>query len=302
MELFLENLKITDSQEIIYESPLKSPLRYPGGKTRVAKLFSNYIPVHKKYREIFAGGAALFFHKPKSEVNWINDNHSGLYAFYTALRDNFESFVKLCLQQKGDLKNIFSYWVNRRDLMNAHGNESILERAIQFYFINRTVWGGRVVYDYNRKSRLYFSNPEGWNNIDKKIEHLTKISKKLKNVKITCKSFDECLNNLTKDTFIYCDPPYIRDTNCHPTDKLYDKTFSEKHHNLLAKLLQNIPAKVMISYDNCPRAHELYNTGKWRFIELEWKYCGRYAMTKENKINGIKEKKVSGKELLILNY
>ena len=79
----------------LHEAPLKSPLRYPGGKARVAKLFAPYFPEHTDYREIFAGGAAVFFLKPPAKKNWLNDLHPGLYALYLTLRDNFDSFAAL---------------------------------------------------------------------------------------------------------------------------------------------------------------------------------------------------------------
>lgn len=281
---------------------LRSPLRYPGGKSRVASLLLKYAPPHREYREPFAGGAALFFRKPKVERNWLNDLHPGLYAFYVTLRDNFEAFARLCREQRGDRRALFEYWASRRDLMELRGDEGLLERAVQFYYINRTVWYGRVVYDPNRKSRLYFSNPQGWDNLEKKLHHLSLISRKLQGVRITCLSFEECLGDADPDTLIYCDPPYIRDTHCHPTDKLYDRSFGPESHRLLAELVSKTPAKVMLSYDDCPQTRSLYAGDGWHLIPLRWKYCGRYALTKEAKANGLKERKVTGRELLVLNY
>ncbi len=293
----------TDSVlSLVKDGSLRSPLRYPGGKSRVAKLLLSYAPRHDEYREPFVGGGALFFRKPKVDRNWLNDLHPGLYAFYVTLRDDFEAFAELCRQQKGDRRKLFNRWVSRRDLMEAEGDDDLLERALQFYYINRTVWYGRVIYDPERKSRLYFSNPEGWNHLDKKLRLLERISQKLQGVTITCLSFEKCLAGADKDTFIYCDPPYIRDTNCHPTDKLYDNGFGAESHRILADLLRKTPAKVMLSYDDCPEARRLYPGNKWHFEPLQWKYCGRYAVTKEAKANGIKERKVTGKELLVLNF
>ena len=290
--------------------PLPSPLRYPGGKARVAKRLLAYAPVHREYREPFAGGAALFFRKPKAKRNWLNDLHPGLYAFYVTLQDNFPAFAQLCREQQGSRRKLFDYWVSRRDLMELRGEEGLLERAVQFYFINRTVWGGRVVYDPSRKSRLYFSNPQGWDNLEKKLQLLGQVSQKLEGVRITGLDFEECLSGADEETLIYCDPPYIRDTNSQPTDKLYDKSFGPESHRRLAELLRHTPAKVMLSYDDCPEARRLFQDGhrfdrltaSWRFLELQWKYCGRHAMTKEAKATGSKEKKVLGRELLILNY
>ena len=283
------------------DPPLRSPLRYPGGKTRVAKLFAPYFPAHTDYREIFAGGAAIFFFKPKAEKNWINDLHPGLYALWAAARDHFGEFAAMCREQTGERRALFNYWAfERTDLMTARGTDHLLERAVQYYYLNRTVWGGRVVFDPKRKSRLYFSNPEGWGNLEKKLAHLRQISAKLRRVKITCRDYEKCLRGATDDTFIYADPPYYRESTGHATDKLYDKSFAEDCHRRLAEALRDCPAKVMVSYDDCPEVRALYRG--WRIEEMEWKYCGRYAVTKEAKAAGRKEKKVAGRELLILNY
>lgn len=281
---------------------LRSPLRYPGGKARAVKLLLPYVPPHSEYREVFAGGASLFFRKPRVKNNWLNDIHPGLYAFYIALRDYYDDFAEICREQKGNLRKLFDYWASRTDLMELDGDDSVVERAVQFYFINRTVWSGRVIYDPKRKSRLYFSNPGGWLNLEKKLRHLRLISRKLQGVKITCLPFEECLNGARKETFIYCDPPYIRDTTCALTDRLYDREFPHSAHDRLARLLERTRAKVMLSYDDCRETRSLYSSENWRFVPLEWKYCGRYAMTRENKLKGMKERKVTGKELLIMNY
>ncbi|MFO7900613.1 MAG: DNA adenine methylase [Planctomycetota bacterium] len=291
-------------QETLFDvhGPVRSPLRYPGGKTRVAKRFAPYFPEHTHYREIFAGGGAIFFYKPKAETNWINDLHPGLYAFWVAVRDRLEEFAELCRAQgTPGSKKRFHYWAfERRDLMTCRGRNHLLERAVQFYYLNRTVWGGRVVFDPDRKSRLYFSNPQGWARLEKKLAHLRRVSAKLQGGRITCRDYAECLAGADASTFIYADPPYYRESTGHATDKLYDKSFDIECHARMARELRDCPAKVMISYDDCPEVRELYEG--WRFEEMEWTYCGTYAVSKEDKANGRKEEKVTGQELLILNY
>jgi len=261
-----------------------------------------HVPPHQDYREVFAGGAALFFAKPLVSQNWINDLHPGLHAFYIGVRDCYDEFAGECLKQTGDLADRFRYWAGRRDLMEATGDAFLLERAVQFFFLNRTIWGGRVVFDPRRKSRLYFSNPEGWYNIRKRLDDLKQVSAKLRKTKVTCLDFADCLAGAGPEAFVYCDPPYIRDSGCHLTDKLYEKTFTYACHERLSRLLGTSKARIMISYDDCTAARELYPARKWRHVELQWKYCGRYAVTKEAKASGEKEKKVDGRELLILNY
>ena len=283
------------------DRPLRSPLRYPGGKTRVAKLFAPYFPEHAEYREIFAGGAAIFFFKPRARKSWLNDLHPGLYALWRTLRDDFDAFAETCREQNGDRRKLFNYWAfDRTDLMTARRGDHLLERAVQYYYLNRTVWGGRVVFDPKRKSRLYFSNPEGWSRLDKKLAHLRQVSAKLQGVKITRWGYDKCLAGATADSFIYADPPYYRESLGHPTDQLYDRSFTVADHEKVAEQLNGTPAKVMVSYENCSAVRRLYRD--WRRVPRQWKYCGRYAVTKAAKARGERERKVIGRELLIMNY
>jgi DNA adenine methylase len=269
----------------------------------VAKRLCRYIPPHTEYREPFVGGGAIFFYKPKVAKSWINDLHPGLYALWCTLRDHFDEFAQLCqAQDPSDLRGAFNYWIDRFDLMKALGDNHLVERAVQYYFINRTVWTGRVVFDPARRSRLYFSNPEGWGRLDKKLRHLRACAEKLCGVRITCKPFEKCLDGAPPDAFIYADPPYYRDSLDTPTSKLYEGHFAVEQHALLHELLSSSPAKVMVSYDDRPEVRRLYRGKPWRIIPLEWKYCGRYAVSRDDKAAGRKERKVTGRELLILNY
>lgn len=280
---------------------VKSPLRYPGGKNRVAKYFLPFIPPHDEYREPFCGGGAMFFQKKLVPKNWLNDLHPGLYAFFKTLRDNYAGFAELCRAQDGHPRQLFDYWsVDRRDLMAKLGDENLCERAVQYYFLNRTVWGGRVVFDPRRKSRLYFSNAAGWNLLEKKLTKLKRVTDKLQNVTITCQGYENCLGDTTPETFIYADPPYYRESTGYVTDRLYDISFDIECHRKLAEMLRASNAKVMVSYDDCPEVRELYPG--WRIETLRWAYCGRYAVSHRDKRTGRKERKAIGRELVIMNY
>jgi len=279
---------------------LKSPLRYPGGKSRVAGRLVGYAPEHTEYREVFAGGGAIFLRKPKVPVNWLNDLHPGLYAFFVAVRDHYPAFAAHCREQTADRRELFDAWAARKDLMVATGDTAIVERAVQYYYINRTVWGGRVVYDPTRSSRLYFSNAPGWNNLEKKLALLEQVSQKLQGVKITAQSFEYCFEGAAADTFFYLDPPYLRDSAASRTDRLYDKEFALEQHKLLAQLVRKTDAKVMISYEDSEETRSLYKG--WRIEALQWTYSGTHAVSREKKKQQEKEKKVKGRELLIMNY
>lgn len=163
-------------------------------------------------------------------------------------------------------------------------DESI-DLAIRYFFINRTVWEGRVT--FHLPSRLYFSNPAGWNII--KTNKLEKASKLMKNVEISRLDCRYLLSYPGKDVFIYLDPPYVKNSNLPKTSQLYTYNFTIKDHELLCEAVKKCQHNIMVSYDNCDLIRDLYKD--FYINELEWKYCG----------SSLKEKE-TGKELIITNY
>ena len=49
------------------------PFRYPGGKYYAMNILEPFWDSveHTEYREPFAGGATVFFTKPKAKINWL---------------------------------------------------------------------------------------------------------------------------------------------------------------------------------------------------------------------------------------
>jgi len=63
---------------------MRGPLNYIGGKSQLAKLIVARLPTHTAYVEPFAGGAKVFFYKPRSKVEIINDLDGELVNFYAS--------------------------------------------------------------------------------------------------------------------------------------------------------------------------------------------------------------------------
>jgi len=60
---------------------MKTPITYYGGKQTLLKYLLPLIPQHKLYCEPFFGGGAVFFAKPKSDVEVINDINGEVINF-----------------------------------------------------------------------------------------------------------------------------------------------------------------------------------------------------------------------------
>src|SRR5258708_26566836 len=79
-----------------------SPLRYPGGKWRVASFFVRLIEANfnraPTYVEAYAGGASLalslLFSRVVAEIH-LNDLDQGIFAFWRSILKDTDAFIKL---------------------------------------------------------------------------------------------------------------------------------------------------------------------------------------------------------------
>jgi site-specific DNA-adenine methylase len=195
----------------------KSLFRYPGGKSKKSildKLWAKAPKEFSEYREPFVGGGGLFFDIPstKCKKRWINDIDSNLIAVYDAFRNRPEAFISLCkaIEPQKAGETLTSSKPGGKEIYNARLKEVFdkfvadkdMDRALRYFFLNRTNWGGRV--DYDRPSRLYYSNPQGWNIV--KGDTLEKAAKHIKGARITNHCASILLKEPGKDVFIYCFP------------------------------------------------------------------------------------------------
>jgi DNA adenine methylase len=67
------------------ERPL---LRYHGGKFRLAPWILTHLPPHRSYVEPFAGAGSIFFQKPRSPCEVLNELDGNIVNVYRVLRDS----------------------------------------------------------------------------------------------------------------------------------------------------------------------------------------------------------------------
>lgn len=256
-----------------------SPFRYPGGKYYGLKFilpFLTSVP-HDEYREPFAGGGCVFFGKPKSNINWLNDLDSDVMNVYRVIANP-------ALRKR--MKTKVSREVANRDRHNDVKNmnpTSVLEKAFKTYYLNRTSYSGII----NKAAWGYAegksSPPENWGRF---IEYA---GKKLEGVKLTSEDFPKVITAEPRGKIVlmYLDPPYF-----HADQKrAYTKSFIEEDHYRLAPLLKKTNYLFCLSYDDCREIRELY---KWAEIhERSWFY-------NSDKCIGTARKQ--GNELIITNY
>lgn len=266
---------------------IKSPLRYPGGKTRSAELITSYFPEYDEYREPFVGGCSIFLmmkDRYPDKKYWINDLYDELYAFlHTCRYDSRQliSAIKIIKEDNKDGRKLFDQY--KKEIGTYTDN---LDKAIAFFIINRISFSGTTF------SGGYSETAFKERFTDTSIKRLEEFCKILKpRLRVTNYDYSKVLNKKGDNIFIYCDPPY------HVAEKsgLYGNN-GDLHrgfdHERFANEIKNCKHKWCISYDNTDYIRNLYDG--YRIVDFE----NTYGMKNVNPDN-INQK---GKEILIMNY
>ena len=85
----------------------KTPLRYPGGKSRAISFLDQHLPrTFEKYVEPFLGGGSMALHitqtRPRTYV-WVNDLYYPVYAFWKTLQQEGDRLASDLRELKTEL-------------------------------------------------------------------------------------------------------------------------------------------------------------------------------------------------------
>ena len=266
---------------------IKSPLRYPGGKSKAINQIVEYLPESfLEFREPFVGGGSVFIYLrqkfPDLKI-WINDLNRELFLFWKFAQSDIAQLVK-------EIRHIKVKYTDGKllflELTSVDVNTlSDLERAIRFFVLNRITFSGTV------ESGGFSQEAFHKRFTDSSIERLEKLENILsKNVKITNLDYSHLLKSEGKDVFFFLDPPYFIATK----SKLYGKDghlHTSFEHQRFAEILQQCHHRWLITYDNSTQILENF---QWANIS-EWEL--QYGMNNYKQSGAAK-----GKELFITNY
>ncbi len=260
---------------------MKSVLKYPGAKNRLAPWICEYIPKHNVYLEPFAGSLAVLFNKERCHIETVNDLNGEVVNFFRVLRDHTKEFQELI--------ELTPY--SRQEYDRAYQEtEDPVERARRFCVRCWMGFGCANLYHNGFKSGQQTNSPNparAWADLPNTME---KAANRLRGVQIENLQALELISRYdTSDVFIYADPPYLHSTR---KNYLYKHEMSDKDHEKLLKLLVEHPGKVLLSgYDN-----DLYNDmlSGWNKVQKNTLAEGGHKRTETLWMNyDIEEKQMS---------
>ena len=110
-----------------------------GNKRAIAQDIIKHFPVHKTYIEPFFGAGGIFFNKPKSEYNLLNDLDSEIFNLYNVLRIRPQKFKKE-LNLLPISEDLLKHWNNK--LWEGNKQNDCVLRAVRFIFLSNFTFMG----------------------------------------------------------------------------------------------------------------------------------------------------------------
>jgi site-specific DNA-adenine methylase len=269
----------------------KTPLRYPGGKSRACEKMGPYFPDLRNYdefREPFLGGGSVAIYITKKYPNldiWVNDLYEPLVNFWQQLQ-MFGTDIK---DRLVDLKTANNTPVLAKELfLKAKGQVndkdlSSIDRAVAFYIVNKCSFSGLT------ESSSFSEQASNSNFSMRGIEKLPGYSKIIEHWRITNYSYNYLMDG-NKGAFMYLDPPYDIKDNLYGNRGSMHKGFD---HDKFAADCDTNNMDQLVSYNSDQLVKDRFknwNTGEFD-LTYTMRSVGEYMREQKDR-----------KELLLFNY
>ena len=283
---------------------LKTPLRYPGGKSRAVTKMAQYFPDMRKYveyREPFLGGGSVAIHMTKMYPHLkitVNDLYEPLINFWTQLQTfgdeltnklidykiNHPNPSKELRTEKGTKFPAQELFLNSKEVINDSSFDPI-ERAAAFYIVNKCSFSGLT-------ESSSFSKQASVSNFSMRgIEKLPEYSQIISHWHINSYSYEYCFRTDIHDgLFMNLDPPYDIKDNLYGKKGAMHKGFD---HDQFAEDCSQSSVHQLISYNSDQLVKDRFKG--WKAGEFNLTYTmrsvGEYMKDQQER-----------KELLLFNY
>ena len=263
---------------------IKTPLRYPGGKSRAVDTIARLIPDFDEFREPFLGGGSVFVYVKQRRPNkryWINDLYSELYEFWAMTQKDVDGLIAKVYEWKARHavgKELYRFLNENLEKFDD------TERAAAFFIYNRITFSGTTL------SGGYSEGAFTGRFTESSIRRLNDLATILNGSTITNRDYEELVGTEGENVFVFLDPPYYSATK----SALYGKNgnlHKSFDHERFAENMKRCPHKWLITYDDCQYIRDLFSFA--HIIPWNLTYGMRNITENSNQ---------TGRELFISNY
>ena len=247
---------------------MKSPLRYPGGKTRAIKHLLPHIP-EGDVCSPFLGGGSLELVLSKDRKVYAYDAFYPLYNFWNCLLTDKEKLVenvrKIHPIEKNDFKHLREILISFKP-----GVPKSCFTAAAYFAVNRSSFSGATL------SGGFSQQAADGRFNENSIKRLENFS--APNLKVGFESFEKSIQR-HKNEFLYLDPPYFLEAK----SRLYGKN-GDMHEGFDHKLLHSLLTSRknwLLCYNDCEFIRAHYSD--YEIIPAKW----AYGMNKSKESNEV---------------
>ena len=269
----------------------KTPLRYPGGKSRACIKLDTFFPdlsQYSEFREPFLGGGSVAIHVtkkyPKIKI-WVNDLYEPLTNFWQQLQHEGNYIYKQLQQLKSrypDPSSARGLFLDAKKIINDWKTDA-KDRAVAFYIVNKCSFSGLT------ESSSFSKQASDSNFSMRGIERIPGFSQLIERWKITGLSYEDMLSD-EKNVFTYLDPPYDIKDNLYGKKGDMHKSFD---HDQFAYNCDHHTGHQLISYNSSQLVKDRFSG--WNVSQFNHTYTmrsgGQYMKNQQQR-----------QELVIYNY
>jgi DNA adenine methylase len=228
-------------------------LHYPGSKWSMADWIIGHMPEHSTYLEPFFGSGAVFFNKPRSKMETVNDIDGNVVNLFRMIRDRRDELIDSVVWTPYSREEYERSYLQSADELEKARRFLIRCWMARWVKTNKkTDW--RHVVNWDTRP---LSPATEWDKLPDKIEI---VAKRLKGVQIENLDAIKLIKKYKhSNVLIYADPPYLLSTRL---TTMYDHEMTDEDHTDLLQVLIDHPGPVLLSgYEN-----DLYNDqlGGWK--------------------------------------
>jgi DNA adenine methylase len=230
------------------------PISYVGGKNRLAKPIIEIFPKHTTYVEAFAGGAQVFFHKPPSKVEVLNDIDGEIVNFFRVCQSHYRELLRYLR-----FVLVSREWFVKLKATDPAGLTDI-QRAARYLYLLKNSFASLV---HNPNYHWHVVQPPGFN-LERLPEIIHNAHKRLERVQIEHLPYESVIERYDRaTTLFYLDPPYFG-------RKLYRYNLEDAEFAKLAEQVKKIRGKFILSLNDVPEVRALFRGFHIRGVDLHY--------------------------------
>lgn len=286
-----------------------TPLRYPGGKRRLADVVIRLLDANGltdvQYAEPYAGGAAIamgLLLEDYASVVHINDLARPVYAFWhTVIHDN----DWLCKRLDSARVSI-STWRRQRAVYRRRESVGLADLGFAALFLNRTnrsgIISGGVIGGLEQRGEWGLDARLNKPELIARIRKIGRHASRIRLYQMDALDFTQkVIPTLGKRAFVFYDPPYIEKGK-----DLYLNEYTIAGHQKLASRVKKLSQPWVITYDHSAIAHGLYDRHRRIVYNIHYvaqgRHLGREVMFLSDAINVPPVPSLLGKTMHLIRH